>query len=290
LQGDKVIGIGAFRLLERSVAYGTTLGWFASACAIVEVGVARMIGTKYVHFCEPTTRRRLRLRAKSSDVAVFEQIFVRREYDMENIAQARDLALKEAASESRLTIIDCGANIGCSVVWFATQFPGAHIVAIEPEAENFKLLLHNIRELPNVRAIRAAIWSKKTEVVISNPNTSEWAYQTSALESAPPLNDETQAQPIPTVTIDELLQPGFDGRCIVKIDIEGAESALFTEYHDWLDKVDVLSIELHDYLFPWRGTSRSFISAMSARPIDYVWHGENLFCFKDPGDLYHTMT
>jgi FkbM family methyltransferase len=33
-------------------------------------------------------------------------------------------------------ILDLGANIGASAVWFAVRYPAAHIVAFEPHPDN----------------------------------------------------------------------------------------------------------------------------------------------------------
>lgn len=33
-------------------------------------------------------------------------------------------------------IIDCGANIGCSALWFSARYPKSHIFAIEPAPDN----------------------------------------------------------------------------------------------------------------------------------------------------------
>jgi FkbM family methyltransferase len=56
-------------------------------------------------------------------------------------------------------IIDAGAQIGMSTLYFKKQYPGAEIVAIEPNTINFKLLEENIWEnqLDNVTTIQAAL-------------------------------------------------------------------------------------------------------------------------------------
>lgn len=40
-------------------------------------------------------------------------------------------------------IIDAGAYIGISTYWLSRMFPAATIVAIEPDHENFRLLIPN---------------------------------------------------------------------------------------------------------------------------------------------------
>jgi hypothetical protein len=67
---------------------------------------------------------------------------------------------------------------------------------------------------------------------------------------------------------------------LVKIDIEGAESAVFAEPSEWLTSTAVLIIELHDWLFPWKGTSRNFFKRLGERNFDVVIRGENLLLFQ----------
>ena len=63
----------------------------------------------------------------TSDRAVFNQIFIEQEYACLN--HVKDPKL----------IMDCGANVGYSSLWFLNRYPGAHMIAIEPDAGNFKL-------------------------------------------------------------------------------------------------------------------------------------------------------
>ncbi len=46
---------------------------------------------------------------------------------------------------SKPYIIDCGANIGLSVIYMKRFFPGAEIIAFEPDEQNFKFLEENVR-------------------------------------------------------------------------------------------------------------------------------------------------
>jgi len=61
---------------------------------------------------------------------------------------AHDAALRRyyeriVADGRQPLIIDCGANIGCASVWFATQYPKARILAVEPDPDNFRMLVRN---------------------------------------------------------------------------------------------------------------------------------------------------
>ena len=60
------------------------------------------------------------------------------------------------------TIIDCGANIGISVLYFKKKFPNAKIIAFEPDRSAFECLSANIKASGNsgVELINSSIWIK----------------------------------------------------------------------------------------------------------------------------------
>lgn len=67
----------------------------------------------------------MHLRNNSSDILTFHQIFTFKEYGM-NLGFVPKF------------IVDAGANIGLSAVFFTNKFPDATIVAVEPEKSNLK--------------------------------------------------------------------------------------------------------------------------------------------------------
>src|SRR5260221_1476823 len=82
------------------------------------------------------SRFKLLCRPGTSDLAVFWQIFVDREYRcLDQVKQAR-------------FILDCGANVGYSAVYFLTRFPEALVIAVEPDPDNCAMLGANLAGLP----------------------------------------------------------------------------------------------------------------------------------------------
>lgn len=53
-----------------------------------------------------------------------------------------------------MVIVDVGANIGASVVFFKERYPDAHIYAFEPVSSNFEMLKKNIAGFSNVDVMR----------------------------------------------------------------------------------------------------------------------------------------
>lgn len=173
------------------------------------------------------------LRRHTSDVAAFEQVFIDREYDL----PIGDMRPK--------FIIDGGANVGCASVFFAQKFPQASIWAFEPERSNYEILEQNGKRFDNITTMKAAIWSSDTYVEIQNPNDEKWAFRVQ--QAATDGSSRVQALSIPSI----LKMAGADRVDILKIDIEGAERELFDESSaHWIHRVDVIIIELHDWIRP----------------------------------------
>lgn len=113
--------------------------------------------------------------------------------------------------------------------------------------------------------------------MISNPDADPWAFHTEAIGGDVGQNISA----VDTVTLDDLLTDDTPySTIIVKIDIEGAEREVFSKNTSWLEAVDLLMIEIHDWLYPGEGNGRKFFSALVSKPLDYILHGENLFCFR----------
>ena len=67
-------------------------------------------------------------------------------------------------------IIDCGAHIGLSVIYFKRICPTSFITAFEPDEQNFNLLKQNIQsfQLESVDLRKEAVWVANTELNFSN--------------------------------------------------------------------------------------------------------------------------
>lgn len=171
-------------------------------------------------------------------------------------------------------IIDCGANIGLSAVYFANKYPDAKIIAIEPDEENFKFLKLNTEKYLNVICLKRAVWPRKEALQIVDPGRGDWGLQTR------PVADHTKPT-VDTVTIDELMDD-YKMQYIdfLKIDIEGAEKELFTAgYQEWLSRTRVMAIELHDFLDPT--ISPVFFKAIQPFHFKTYSLGENLICTRE---------
>jgi FkbM family methyltransferase len=172
-------------------------------------------------------------RPNSSDIEVFNQIFVQREYSCVDSLSNVDL------------VIDCGANVGYSSSYFLNRFPNCYLIAIEPSPANFYMLEKNlIYYRDRIQILQTAIWSHPANLVISENiyrDGREWSYQVRECN-----NKETPA--LRAVDIPTLINASKRERIsILKMDIEGAEAVVFSaNIESWIDHVDTMLIELHD--------------------------------------------
>jgi FkbM family methyltransferase len=210
------------------------------------------------------------IRPGESDLDVVHEVFFARHFDIQPEA-VRDRVRRryaEIVDSGKLPIIiDAGANIGASTIWFARQYPQARIAAVEPDAGNLAMLSRNIRPYGNCRIVDAAIGAEPGFATLSNSGEQRaWAVQTTRSSAG-----------IPIVTVDDAFRSsGGDEPFIVKIDIEGFERDLFATNLDWLERTYVVFVEPHDWLFPGERPSGPLQQAMAKHPFELFIAGDNL--------------
>jgi FkbM family methyltransferase len=162
-------------------------------------------------------------------------------------------------------IVDGGAHIGCASVWFSLKFPNCKIYAIEPDEDNYKLLLSNSLLYPNIIPLKYGLWDKKAFLKVNSSNRENWNYTVSEVDFSEGLN---------AIGINELITLyNINKIDILKIDIEGSEIELFRN-PNWLDKVEFIIIELHDWFRD--GCSEAFFNAIGNRKYRKEQIGEKV--------------
>jgi FkbM family methyltransferase len=213
-------------------------------------------------------------RPGASDERVITEVLKHREYDFARLRRGPELnGLYSRLVQAGRTplIVDAGANIGASAIWFAYTFPAARVVALEPEPANFALLAANTQGA-NVEPLRAALAARSGRVSLVDPGEGAWGFRTAAVGDAAPSSAD-----VPAVTIGDLYAAKDCAPFIVKIDIEGGETDVFSAATDWVAQTPVIVIELHDWLLTGQASARPFLRCVSALDRDFVYVGENVF-------------
>ena len=172
-------------------------------------------------------------------------------------------------------ILDCGGNIGCSAVYFANKFPQAQIYVVEPQSTNFKFLSKNVSPYANIHPYNSGLWDKETFIRVEDRGYGDAGFMTVETEA-----DDPGA--FRTVTVSKLLQmSGLDEIDLLKIDIEGAEKEVFSapDIDEWLPKVKILTIELHDRMK--LGCTRALFNAISRYDFYSALRTENLIFIRE---------
>ena len=222
---------GILRLLGTAVQRGTVpeIFKFSAQSLRHEILGTRTEYLRHTRFARfPLTARR-----HTTDQRVFAQIFVEREYTpvdgWENIE----------------VVVDCGANVGYSAAYFLTAFPGTRVIALEPDPDNYRVLVQNLAPYgARAVAVNAALWAHPGHLQLRESayrGGGAWSRQV----DEPPHGESGAVEAIDIPSLMERF--GLQRISLLKMDIEGAETVVFSERtSEWLPRVDALVVELHD--------------------------------------------
>jgi FkbM family methyltransferase len=127
----------------------------------------------------------------------YEEIFAQRGYEVAGLGRTP-------------YIVDCGGNIGLSVIWFKRRYPAARIVVFEPDPSLVDVLESNLRacRVGGVEVVRAAVGSRSGRVGYVSEG-SDMGYVAAG-----------SACSVESVRLSERIDEPVD---ILKVDIEGSE-------------------------------------------------------------------
>ena len=167
------------------------------------------------------------------------------------------------------SIIDGGGNIGLTAAFFATKYPEAKILTIEPDAENFALLKQNTSAYKNIEGLNGAVWHRPANLIIKDLGIGSNGF---TVEEASAEAENT----IQAWSISDLMQKMSWTSCdLVKLDVEGSEKEIFSNnFESWLPKTKTLVIELHDRIK--KDCSKTVFASINQYNFSMRVAGENL--------------
>ena len=175
-----------------------------------------------------------------SDYLVFNQIFGDGEYEI-----IKDIL--KFNKEEQPVIIDAGANVGYTSVFFLSEFKKAKLYAVEPSLTNYqtieKNIFHNGFDGSHIKLYNKALHNQDgLNVVIENEfrDKKDWAFTTKIT---------TEESAVKSITVQHIMKENMlDIVDFLKIDIEGAERFIFESQDScaFLEKVKIIAIEIHD--------------------------------------------
>lgn len=221
------------------------LGIVGVANTLRAVGGRVARGTKAINMEQTKTaelRHPLQMTTRPSDVWSYDEIFGRHVYDLPSELD-RHINGK--------TIVDLGAYIGIASSLFASRYPQSRIIAVEPHPRNQRYLEKNAAQYggqievmrgaaaPNQEPIHMTVFGSDETNFVANYFGSEQA-------------GKNVHEVIPITPGDILQKLGDDEIGILKVDIEGAEAALFGSHaiDPLLERTRILLIETHNRFVP----------------------------------------
>ncbi len=163
----------------------------------------------------------------------FNEVFLDEEYYFET-------------SSARPVIIDCGSNIGLTVLYFKHLYPDASIVAFEPQPDAFAALKANVESnnLSSVRLVNAAVVGNgEPEVTVySDPSVPGDMKATAVKRIADLGHQPLKEVRVRAVRLSDYLPEHVD---MLKLDVEGAELEVLEEAAPGLSRVDQMFVECH---------------------------------------------
>jgi len=205
------------------------------------IQLAEAIGFKFAQEGEKIHFKKDQLtvtaRKESSDLQVFRQIFIDQEYfNVVELFKRNQWPLNY--------LIDAGANVGYTSLYFLHHLPKCKVLALEPFGANFELCKQNLAPFPSATVINQGLWGSDSDLYLQSDfrDNQDWSmqYQSTKVAGA----NCIQASSMPTIlNLNPDTLPDF-----IKIDIEGGEFDVFNDKNDlsWLDQIKVLAIEIHD--------------------------------------------
>lgn len=180
---------------------------------------------------------------------LYEELFIERNYDL-------------ALGTDHPCIIDCGSNIGMSVLFFKDVYPKARIIAFEPDPRNFDQLQSTVlANVPDVTVYNMAISDEPGEMKLYSSITSQSGITTKSLYRERLEDTSVQSETVKVVRLSDYVQSPVD---LIKVDVEGAEVAVIHDLitSDAINLVRNMIIEFHDIKQEGRQTLSEFLARL----------------------------
>jgi FkbM family methyltransferase len=150
------------------------------------------------------------------------------------------------SEEKKPLILDVGANIGVSCLYFKSKFPDARIICFEPDPNAFELLCMNIEvnQLKDIEPIQAAIsnddgfanfYGQVDELhtdARGNSLVEIWGMQ----------RDSSQKIVVKVLSLKKFLNERVS---LLKLDVEGSEELILKDIKQLMDNIEAIFLEFH---------------------------------------------
>lgn len=170
----------------------------------------------------------------ASFLSTYQELFVNKIYEFES-------------KKNNPIILDFGANIGLSVLYFKSLYPSSTIIAYEADPDIYQSLKKNVGDLPSVILHNKAVWNENTALSFHSEGADGGRISTKG---------KLGLIDVDAVNVIDVLETS--NADFIKMDIEGAESIvipackgrlgnakhIFCEYHSKVNEAQELDFIL----------------------------------------------
>lgn len=150
------------------------------------------------------------------------------------------------SEKSAPVILDCGANIGVSVIHYKKLYPNSRVIAFEPDHDLCKVLRRNLRanSITNVEIVEAAVWKEADEIYFFSEGADAGRLDNSinGIDDLVSRSQKGTKRKVRTIRLADYLNEPVD---FIKLDIEGAESMVLESCASELINVKTMVVEFH---------------------------------------------
>jgi FkbM family methyltransferase len=168
-------------------------------------------------------------------------------------------------------ILDCGSNIGISILFFKALYPGARILGFEPHELSYGLLQKNVSSnaLSEVQVHRAALGSEDSTVDFYWDPGDPGSGRMSTIRERGSGKAKTQVQ---QVRLSRFIDREVD---FLKLDVEGAEDAVLEDLvsSGAISKIDQMVVEYHHHIDKEKDAFSIFLAQLEESGFGYQISG-----------------
>jgi len=135
-------------------------------------------------------------------------------------------------------ILDCGANIGLSAIFFKQIYPKSKIICFEPDPKIYELLKYNLNQFNynDVQIFNSAVWVRDEKLIFETDKS--WGGKIVS-------ENNNKTITIDAINLNKYLHDKVD---FLKIDIEGAEYDVIMNCSELIIKnVNYIFFEWHSF-------------------------------------------
>jgi FkbM family methyltransferase len=160
---------------------------------------------------------------------------------VQGILEGREYPVLRLPDGPPRVILDIGANVGATAVFFHAAYPEARILGYEPSAENYVWLAANTRGLPGVEVYPYGLFDRDTECPLYAGESQ------CAQHSVVPNGGTSSRHEVVRLrrAATELAERGITEVSLLKVDTEGCELPILRDLLAALTRVDAVAVEYH---------------------------------------------